>query len=213
MAGRPLRLSWASDSAPCFTGDVDHKGLPVIAFATVAEWERWLNAEAAGSAGIWLKISKRGADEQTISYAEALEAALCFGWIDGQKAPLDEHHWLQRFAQRKPRSRWSKINTQKAETLAAAGRMRPAGQLEVERAKADGRWDAAYSGQRDAQVPDDLRQALDADKTASEFFETISSVNRYAILYRISAVKRPETRARKIAQYVRMLAEHKTIHP
>jgi uncharacterized protein YdeI (YjbR/CyaY-like superfamily) len=192
---------------------VDHQGLPVLAFQTVAEWEQWLEAEGDQAPGVWVKISKRGAAEATISYAEALDAALCFGWIDGQKAPLDEHHWLQRFARRKPRSRWSKINTQKAEALAASGRMRPEGLLEVERAKVDGRWDAAYSGQRDAQVPDDLRQALDADKAASEFFETISSVNRYAILYRISAVKRPETRARKIAEYVRMLAEHKTIHP
>jgi uncharacterized protein YdeI (YjbR/CyaY-like superfamily) len=192
---------------------VDHEGLPVRAFATVADWERWLEAEALQSPGIWVKISKRGAAEATISYAQALEAALCFGWIDAQKAPLDEHHWLQRFTARKPRSRWSKINTQKAEALTAAGRMRPAGLLEMERAKADGRWDAAYSGQRDAQVPDDLRQALEADPVAREFFETISSVNRYAILYRISAVKRPETRARKIAVYVRMLADHKTIHP
>jgi uncharacterized protein YdeI (YjbR/CyaY-like superfamily) len=192
---------------------VDHDGLPVLAFQTVADWEGWLEVEATRSQAVWVKISKRGAALPTISYAQALDVALCFGWIDGKKAPLDEHHWLQRFARRKPRSRWSKINTQKVEALTAEGRMRPAGLLEMERAKADGRWDAAYSGQRDAQVPDDLRQALDADKAASDFFETISSVNRYAIIYRISVVKRPETRAHKIAQYVRMLAEHKTIHP
>jgi uncharacterized protein YdeI (YjbR/CyaY-like superfamily) len=192
---------------------MDHEGLPVLAFGTVEDWEQWLEAEGSSSPGVWVKIAKRGAPEPTISYAQALDAALCFGWIDAQKAPLDEHHWLQRFAQRTPRSRWSKINTDKADALTAAGRMRSAGVLEIERAKADGRWDAAYSGQRDARVPDDLRQALDADAAASEFFETISSANRYAILYRIGVVKRPETRARKIAEYVRMLAEHKTIHP
>jgi uncharacterized protein YdeI (YjbR/CyaY-like superfamily) len=188
--------------------------LPVLTFSSVESWRQWLAAEAAASPGVWLKLAKKtGAAEPTLSYAEALEVALCFGWIDGQKGRLDDRHWLQRFTPRKPGSRWSRINTQKAEALIEAGRMQPAGLREVELAKADGRWEQAYAGQRDAAVPEDLRQALDANPAASEFFETISGVNRYAILYRIHSVKRAETRARKIEQYVQMLAEHKTIHP
>jgi uncharacterized protein YdeI (YjbR/CyaY-like superfamily) len=192
---------------------MEHGGLPVLALASVAGWQDWLATEGTRSQGAWLKISKKGTAEPTISYREALEVALCFGWIDGQKAGLDDQHWLQRFTPRKPGSRWSKVNTRKAEALIVSGRMQPEGLREVERAKADGRWEAAYSGQREASVPDDLRRALDANKTASEFFETLGGINRYAILYRISAVKRPETRARKIAQYVQMLAERKTIYP
>jgi uncharacterized protein YdeI (YjbR/CyaY-like superfamily) len=186
--------------------------LPVLAFPTAAAWHEWLAEHGATSAGAWLKTAKKGAAEPTVTYADALEVALCFGWIDGQKGPLDDQYWLQRFTPRKPGSNWSRINTQKAAALIEAGRMQPAGQREVELAKADGRWDRAYAGQRTAAVPDDLRQALDANATASAFFDTISGVNRYAILYRIQAVKRPETRARKIAQYVQMLAEHKTLH-
>jgi uncharacterized protein YdeI (YjbR/CyaY-like superfamily) len=186
--------------------------LPVLAFPSITAWQEWLESEGARSPGVWLKIAKKGAAGPAVSYQEALEVALCFGWIDGQKGGLDDEYWLQRFTPRKPGSKWSKINTQKAEALIAAGRMRPAGLREVELARADGRWELAYAGQRDAVVPDDLRRALDANSAASDFFETISSVNRYAILYRIGAVKRQETRARKIEQYVQMLAERKTIH-
>jgi uncharacterized protein YdeI (YjbR/CyaY-like superfamily) len=185
----------------------------VRSFGSAADWSAWLEAEHASSAGCWLMISKKTAARASVSYAEALEAALCFGWIDGQKRPLDSDHWLQRFTPRKPGSRWSEINTTKAEALIAAGRMRPAGQREVDAARADGRWDAAYKGQRASTVPDDLRAALDANPDAAAFFSSVSSVNRYAIIYRIGSVKRAETRARKIAQYVQMLAEHKTIHP
>jgi len=187
--------------------------LLVLAFRSAVEWEDWLDAEHERSAGVWLKIAKRNVAIPTVSYVEALDAALCFGWIDGQKRALDEDYWLQRFTPRKPGSRWSKINTEKAGALIAAGLMRQAGLREVELAKSDGRWDQAYSGQRTITVPDDLRAALDASPLAAEFFETISSVNRYAILYRIGTVKRPETRARKIAHYVQMLAERKTLHP
>jgi uncharacterized protein YdeI (YjbR/CyaY-like superfamily) len=187
--------------------------LPVLAFTSAAAWLDWLESEHARSDGVWLKIAKKTAAEPTVSYADALEVALCLGWIDGQKRPLDADYWLQRFTPRKPASRWSRINTEKADALVSAGRMRPAGLAEMERAKADGRWDQAYAGQRSSEVPDDLRQALDANPPAAEFFTTISRVNRYAILYRISSVKRPETRARKIAQYVQMLAEHQTLHP
>jgi uncharacterized protein YdeI (YjbR/CyaY-like superfamily) len=187
-------------------------GLPVLAFPTAAAWDEWLAEHCATCAGVWLKTARKGAAEPTVSYADALEVALCFGWIDGQKGPLDDQHWLQRFTPRKPGSNWSRINTQKAAALIEAGRMQPPGLREVELAKADGRWDRAYAGQRTAVVPDDLRQALDANPAASAFFETISGVNRYAILYRIQVVKRPEVRARKIAHYVQMLAEHKTLH-
>jgi uncharacterized protein YdeI (YjbR/CyaY-like superfamily) len=192
---------------------MEHGDLPVLAFPSVTSWHGWLETEGPQSRGAWLKISKKGAAEPTISYQQALDVALCFGWIDGQKAPLSEHYWLQRFTPRRPGSKWSKVNKAKAEALFEAGRMQPGGLSEIELAKADGRWEAAYAGQRNSVVPDDLRQALDADPAASEFFETIDGVNRFAIIYRIGAVKRPETRARKIAQYVQMLAEHKTIHP
>jgi uncharacterized protein YdeI (YjbR/CyaY-like superfamily) len=182
-------------------------------FGSAADWSAWLETEHATAAGCWLKIAKKDTTQPTVSYAEALEVALCFGWIDGQKRALDADHWLQRFTPRKPGSRWSKINAAKAGALMAAGRMRPAGQREVEAARADGRWDAAYDGQRASTVPDDLQQALAANPAAAAFFNSISSVNRYAIVYRIGSVKRAETRARKVAQYVLMLAEHKTIHP
>jgi uncharacterized protein YdeI (YjbR/CyaY-like superfamily) len=187
--------------------------LPVLAFPSAGAWEEWLLEQHETAAGVWLKIAKRGTAEPTVSYQEALEVAICFGWIDGQKGRLDDEFWLQRFTPRRPGGRWSKINAEKAGTLAESGRMRPAGLREVEQAKADGRWDDAYAGQRTMEVPDDLRQALAANEAAARFFETISGVNRYAILYRIGSVKRPETRARKIAQYVAMLAEHQTIHP
>ncbi len=189
------------------------EGRDIVTMASPAEWEAWLEAHHADSPGVWLKIAKKGSAEVTVSYQEALQVALCYGWIDGQKGRLDDDHWLQRFTPRRPGSKWSKINTENAAELIAAGRMRPAGLREVEAAKSDGRWDAAYHGQRSIEVPEDLARALAANAAARDFFETLSSVNRYAILYRIGAVKRPETRARKVAQYIAMLAEHKTIHP
>src|SRR5215469_1168276 len=184
----------------------------VLSVSSAAEWQQWLDSVDAPSGGVWLKIARKGRAEAGISYPEALLEALRFGWIDGQKRSLDTNHWLQRFTPRKPGSRWSKINTEHAEALIAAGRMEPAGQREVDAARADGRWDTAYAGQRAIEVPADLAQALAANPEAAAFFATISSQNRYAILYRIGVVKRPETRARKIAQYVAMLAAHETIH-
>lgn len=188
-----------------------------VAFETAAAWRAWLAGHHHQATGIWLRLAKSTAGQQearaaTLSYAEALDEALCFGWIDAQTRGLDDHYWLKRFTPRKPASKWSKINTQKAESLIAAGRMHPAGLAEVERARADGRWDSAYAGSRTMAVPDDLRAALDASPEAAAFFATISSQNRYAILYRIATVKRAETRARKIGQYVQMLEEHKTLH-
>jgi uncharacterized protein YdeI (YjbR/CyaY-like superfamily) len=187
--------------------------LPVLGFADPAAWESWLAEEHARSAGVWLKIPRKGSGRPGVSYPEALEIALCYGWIDGQKGRLDDDYWLQRFTPRQPGSRWSKINTGKAAKLIEAGRMRPAGLREVELARADGRWDAAYAGPRAMTVPPDLARALAANDAAREFFATLSGVNRYAILYRIGDAKRPQTRARRIARYVDMLAAHETIHP
>jgi uncharacterized protein YdeI (YjbR/CyaY-like superfamily) len=184
-----------------------------VAFPTAAAWHAWLADNHASASGVWLRIAKKTAPGGTLSYAEALDEALCFGWIDAQTRGLDEHYWLKRFTPRKRSSRWSKINTQKAEALIAAGRMQPAGLAEVESARADGRWVAAYAGPREITVPADLAAALAENPAAADFFATLTSLNRYAILYRIGTVKRPETRARKIAQYVQMLAEHKTLHP
>src|SRR5262249_12716993 len=159
-------------------------------FGSAADWHDWLAANSATARGIWLKTAKSGAPEPTVSYAEALDVALCFGWIDGQKGALDTHYWLQRFTPRKAGNEWSKINAEKAEALITAGQMQPAGLREVELAKADGRWERAYAGQAAATVPEDLQAALAANPAAAEFFETISRVNRYAILYRIQSVKR-----------------------
>ncbi|HEY8021925.1 MAG TPA: YdeI/OmpD-associated family protein [Thermoanaerobaculia bacterium] len=177
------------------------------------EWAAWLAAHHASSKGVRLRIAKKGAATATVSYAEALEAALCYGWIDGQKGRLDDDFWLQRFTPRKPGSKWSQINRAKAVSLIEAGEMKPAGLREVERAKADGRWDAAYAGQRAATVPEDLQRALDENARARAFFTTLNSVNRYAILYRVQEAKRPETRARRIEKFVAMLARHETLHP
>lgn len=185
---------------------------PTLAFASPQAFEQWLAEHHETSPGLWLKIAKAGSGHTTVSYAEALDVALCYGWIDGQKRPLDDEFWLQRFSRRGPRSKWSKINRAKATDLIDAGRMQPAGLREVERAMADGRWDAAYDSPRTAAVPDDLQAALDANEAARDFFATLNSANRYAILYRVQEAKRPETRARRIEQFVAMLAEGRTLH-
>jgi uncharacterized protein YdeI (YjbR/CyaY-like superfamily) len=184
-----------------------------VAFPAADDWRAWLAAEHESSGGLWLKLAKKEAAEPTLSYAEALDVALCFGWIDAQTRGLDDSYWLKRFTPRRPGSKWSRINTRKAEALIAAGRMHPAGLRQVDAAKADGRWDAAYAGAATITVPADLEQALAANPVAAEFFATLNSANRYAILYRIGTVKRPETRARKIAHYVQMLADHRMLHP
>ncbi|MBV8083204.1 MAG: YdeI/OmpD-associated family protein [Chloroflexi bacterium] len=187
--------------------------LPVISFATQAEFAAWLADNHASSRGILLKLAKKVSRIPSVTYAEAVEAALCYGWIDGRKDPLDATHWLQRFTPRRPRSPWSKINNAKAEALIAAGRMQPAGLREVESAKADGRWESAYYGQRDITIPDDLQAALDASPAAKEMFGKLSGANRYAILYRVHDAKRPETRERRIREFVAMLERGETLHP
>lgn len=186
-------------------------GLPVITFATLPACEAWFAAHDADHRGIWLKIGRTGVAE-TVTYTEALDVALCHGWIDGQKRGYDEAYWLQRFTPRGPRSTWSQVNRDKAEALIVAGRMRPAGQVQVDAARADGRWAAAYAGQKNATVPDDLAAALAADPRAEAFFETLSRANRYAILYRVHGARKPETRAARIATFVEMCHNHVTVH-
>ena len=187
--------------------------LPVLHFASADTWDAWLAASHASSPGIWLKIAKKGSGVPSVDYSQALDAALCYGWIDGRKDSYDLTFWLQRFTPRRPASKWSRVNTERAEALIRAGRMRPAGLRQVEMAKADGRWQAAYHSQSTATVPADLAGALKANPRAAAFFATLDSANRYAILYRVADAKRPETRARRIATVVAMLADHKKLHP
>ena len=187
--------------------------LPVMTFESTDAWDTWLAAHHADSPGLWLKIAKKGAAGRTVSYSDALDVALCHGWIDGQKGRHDDEYWLQRFTPRKPGGNWSKINTERAAALIASGRMRPAGLREVERAQADGRWEQAYESQSRVTVPEDLARALAANERARAFFATLDSANRYAILYRIGTAKKPETRAKRIDTFVTMLSEHKKIHP
>ena len=186
--------------------------LPVALFATPAELEAWLEDEHESSPGLWLKIAKKGSGAQSVTYAEALEVALCFGWIDSQKRGLDERFFLQRFTPRRPRGRWSRINREKVEELVEKGRMRPPGLTQVEAAQADGRWEAAYEGQRSAKVPDDLQRELDTRPAARKFFATLDSANRYAIVYRLGEAKKPETRERRLRRFVEMLERGEKIH-
>lgn len=186
--------------------------LPTIAFPSASEWEAWLEDNHARSAGAWVKIAKKGTGIESVRYPEVLEIALCFGWIDGRRETLDDRHFLQRFTPRRARSRWSRINRDHVERLTTAGRMRPAGLVEVERAKADGRWQAAYDGQRSSTVPSDLQRELDARPRAKAFFAQLSSQNRYAILYRLQDAKKPETRAGRLAKFIAMLEAGETLH-
>ncbi|WP_144127130.1 YdeI/OmpD-associated family protein [Catellatospora sichuanensis] len=186
---------------------------PTLTFTDADAFDQWLAAQPAGSAGVWLKLAKKASGVPSVDYSQALDVALCHGWIDGPKAGVDEVYWLQKFTPRRARSRWSKINRNRVASLIEQGRMRPAGLAEIERAQADGRWEAAYDSMTTAEVPDDLAQALAANPDAARFFETVDRQNRYAVLYRIQEAKRPETRARRVAQYVAMLAEGRKIYP
>jgi uncharacterized protein YdeI (YjbR/CyaY-like superfamily) len=181
-------------------------------FRNARAFETWLRKHHARSDGLWLKIAKRGAAEPSVTYAEAVEIALCWGWIDGQKKGLDHAHFLQRFTPRRARSIWSKTNVEKVATLIAAGRMQPPGLAQVEAAKADGRWARAYDGPRTAEVPADLLAALRAAPKAAAFFATLNATNRYAVLWRIQTAVKPETRARRIARLVEMLGRGEAIH-
>jgi len=186
---------------------------PIHTFATQSDWEAWLEGNGSASPGVWLRLAKKSAGQTTVTYVQALESALCHGWIDGKKQSEDQHYWLQRFTPRTAKSIWSKINKAKAEALIAADRMRPAGLVAIERAMLDGRWDAAYSSASTSTIPDDLQLALDANPKAKTFFATLNSQNRYAILFRIQNVKKAETRAKKIAQFIEMLNAGDKLHP
>jgi uncharacterized protein YdeI (YjbR/CyaY-like superfamily) len=187
--------------------DPDRKRLPVLPFVSHAVWRQWLAANHDTSKGLWLKMAKKGSGVDSVTYAEAVDVALCYGWIDSQKDAYDDAWWVQRFTPRGPRSKWSKINCAKADALIASGEMQAAGLAEVDRAKADGRWAAAYESQRTATVPDDLAAALAANAAAAAFFETLKGAGRYAILYRVGEAKRPATRAARIEKFVEMLAQ------
>jgi uncharacterized protein YdeI (YjbR/CyaY-like superfamily) len=187
--------------------------LPIIPFASRDAWGAWLEENHATSDGLWLKFARKGSGIETVSFAEALDIALCYGWIDSQAGAFDERYWLQRFTPRRPRSKWSKRNRARATKLIEEGRMKPAGLREVERARADGRWEAAYDAQSTATVPEDFRRELEKNEEAREFFATLNSQNRYAILHRIQDARRPETRARRIEKYVAMLRDQKKLYP
>jgi uncharacterized protein YdeI (YjbR/CyaY-like superfamily) len=182
-------------------------------FASAEEWEEWLREHHETAPGVWIRFARKGSGVPTVTYIEALHVALCFGWIDGQARSVDDASYVQRFTPRRARSIWSKRNRDFATALIEAGRMQPAGLREVERAKADGRWDAAYDAPSTATVPEDLQAALDANPAAAELFAGLNGQNRYAILHRIQTAKKPETRARRIERFVAMLAAGETPYP
>jgi uncharacterized protein YdeI (YjbR/CyaY-like superfamily) len=187
--------------------------LPILAFADAAAWRAWLARQKPASPGLWLKLAKKGAGTKSLSKQEAVDGAIAQGWIDGQLGAFDDEYFLIRFTPRRPKSRWSKLNRERAEKLIAQGRMAPAGLAEVEAAKADGRWDAAYESQSAASVPDDLSEALAASPAAREFFERLDSANRYAILYCLHHAKDAAARAARLAKFIAMLEAGETIHP
>ncbi len=185
---------------------------PIRLFKTQSAWAVWLEKNHRKSPGLWLRLAKKGADLRSVTYGEALESALCYGWIDGQKRGESENAWLQRFLPRSAKSIWSKINRDKAGALIASGQMKVAGLEAVEAAKKDGRWDAAYDSPKGATVPEDFQAALKASPRALEFFQVLDGANRYAVLFRIQTVKKAETRARKIQEFVETLERHERIH-
>ena len=195
---------------PAMSASEDQKS---IRFASAAEWERWLGENHRDCDGVWIKMAKRASGVDGVRYPEVLESALCYGWIDARREALDERFFLQRFTPRRTRSRWSRINRETAERLISEGRMRPSGLAQVERAKADGRWEAAYESQARSRIPEDLERELDARPAAKASFERLNSQNRYAILYRLADAKRAETRERRLAKFVEMLEAGKTIYP
>ena len=183
---------------------------PIVPFESKKKWSDWLAKQHNKSSGLWLKLAKKDSGISSITYEEALEIALCYGWIDGQKKGFDDKYWLQKFTPRGRKSIWSKINTEKAERLITSGEMKPAGLKAIEAAKLDGRWDAAYASQKNITIPVDFQAALDENQPAKAFYETLKNSERYPFLFRIHQAKRPETRARRIQQYVEMLEkQHK----
>jgi uncharacterized protein YdeI (YjbR/CyaY-like superfamily) len=186
---------------------------PVVLFESQAAWAAWLHEHHAVSAGVWLRLAKKASGIQSVSYSEALDVALCYGWIDGQKKRYDESSWLQKFTPRGVNSIWSKVNREKVEALMTSGHMQPAGMKAVERAKQNGRWDAAYDSPSRAAVPSDFQAALDQHPKAQAFFATLNSTNRYAILFRLQTAKKAETRMKRIQQFIAMLENHEKLYP
>jgi uncharacterized protein YdeI (YjbR/CyaY-like superfamily) len=192
---------------------ITHKGLPILACPTQAAWDEWLSERGGSSPGAWLKFAKKGSGQTTLSKAEAIEVALAYGWVDGQLDKFDDQFWLVRFTRRGPRSRWSQVNRAIAKRLLAEGRMAPAGLAAVQAARRDGRWEAAYAPQSRAEVPEDLRAALDAEPKAAAFFATLTGANRYAVVYRVNDARTAKTRVERIAKFVAMLARGEALHP
>jgi uncharacterized protein YdeI (YjbR/CyaY-like superfamily) len=190
----------------------DMPALEVLEFSDQPAWEAWLREHHADAAGVWLRIAKKSASVSTVAYPEVLDTAICHGWIDGQRKPLDETYFLQRFTPRGPRSKWSQVNREKALAMIEAGRMHSAGQAQVDAARADGRWEAAYEPQSRATVPDDFQRALDQNPRAREFFATLTGSRRYAFLYRLHNVRSPQRRAQRIADYIVRLSERRTLN-
>ena len=186
---------------------------PTITCESQAAWEEWLRDHHESADGVWIKMAKKGTGIASVNWAEAVQVALCYGWIDGQSRRVDDSCFVQKFTPRRKRSIWSKVNVEKATALIQSGRMQPAGLREVERAKADGRWEAAYEGQKTSTVPDDLQRELDARPNAKAFFAELNSQNRNAILSRLQDAKKPETRARRLAEFVALLEAGETIYP
>jgi uncharacterized protein YdeI (YjbR/CyaY-like superfamily) len=180
-------------------------GRPVLAFASHAEWEAWLDAEHADSDGVWIKFAKKGSGVESVAYAEAVDVALCYGWIDSLVKSLDERFYLQKFTPRRAKSKWSRVNREKIDELTKQGRMKPAGLAQVELAKADGRWDAAYASPANADVPADLQRALNANSKAAKFWAGLNKSNRYAIIFQLEDAKKPETRGRRLEKFMGML--------
>ena len=187
--------------------------LPMISFEGQQEWAAWLEENHAASSGLWLRLAKKASGLSSVSYDEAVEVALCYGWIDGQKKSYDEASWLQKFTPRGPKSIWSKINRGKAEVLIEKGQMKPAGLRAIEQARQDGRWDAAYDSHSTATVPSDFQAELDKNPAAQAFFASLNSQNRYAILHRIQTAKKAETRAKRIEQFIRLLENQEKLYP
>jgi uncharacterized protein YdeI (YjbR/CyaY-like superfamily) len=186
--------------------------MPIVAFDDAAAWEAWLRRHHRGSNGVWLRLARKASSPGALTHAESLDVALCYGWIDGLSKSETSTTWLRKFTPRRARSIWSKVNRDKVQALITAGRMQPAGLAEIERARQDGRWDAAYDSWSTAAVPADLQAALDAEPRARAAFDTLDSRNRYAILFRTHTAKKPETRAKRIAQFVAMLKKGERIH-
>lgn len=186
--------------------------LPIIAFEMPAKWEKWLAENHTQPNGIWLRIFKKGSNAASITYAEALDEALCYGWIDGQKNKYDDESYLQKFTPRRKRSLWSKVNTQHVERLTKAGKMKHAGLKEIERAKADGRWEQAYDSHRDMTVPEDFLLELEKNPEAKTFFETLNKTNLYSIAFRLQTAKKPETRRKRMDEILEMLSKGEKFH-